>query len=51
MMSQNKTSGMRLEKDSAGEEYIENTKYWGASTERARRLFQVSYQKMPSLIS
>lgn len=47
MIFQEKTGGTRLEKDSAGEEYVEDTKYWGASTERARRLFQVSYQKMP----
>jgi fumarate hydratase, class II len=37
----------RIEKDSLGEIYVEEDKYWGAQTERSRRNFVIGTEKMP----
>ena len=37
----------RIEHDSMGEIEVEASRYWGASTERSRRNFQIGEEKMP----
>src|SRR3954471_3311922 len=40
-------SGMRIEKDSFGEIEVPADRLWGAQTERSRRFFRISGERMP----
>ncbi len=41
------TSGTRIEKDSFGPIEVPEDRYWGAQTERSRRFFRISEERMP----
>jgi len=40
-------SGTRIEKDSFGPIEVEAERLWGAQTERSRRFFRISGERMP----
>lgn len=40
----------RIEKDSMGELEVDNSKYWGAQTQRSLNYFKISHEKMPPLL-
>jgi fumarate hydratase class II len=40
-------SGVRLEKDSFGTIEVPAERLWGAQTERSRRFFRISSERMP----
>ena len=46
----NQPPGTRQETDRFGTETIEASRYWGVQTERAKRLFKVSYQPIPASV-
>src|SRR5712675_1186355 len=43
-------SGNRIEKDSFGEIEVPADRLWGAQTERSRRFFRISSERMPLLV-
>ena len=42
------TENIRIEKDALGTVEVPADRYWGAQTERARRNFQIGWEKMPT---
>lgn len=42
---------VRIEKDSMGEMEVDNSKYWGAQTQRSYNNFPIGIEKMPKEIT